>query len=414
MYKVITKCRICGNSNLVPVLSLGNLALTGVFPKTPDQHVDSGPVDLIKCDQTTGCGLVQLLQSYDVNKMYGENYGYRSGLNSSMVRHLNQKVEKILAFDTLKEKDLIIDIGSNDGTTLNAYPKGMYELVGVDPTGEKFKAYYSEEIRLIPDFFSKTILDKTTNGKKAKIITSFSMFYDLENPVEFAEEIEKTLDEDGLWVMEQSYLPTMVKTNSFDTICHEHLEFYALSQIDWICNKVGLKIIDVEFNDVNGGSFSVVIAKINSKHEPNLEKIIKILKDERENGLSSTKALNDFNMRLQDCRNELLAFLEKAKAKNEIVCGLGASTKGNVLLQFLGINETQIKFIGDVNPDKHGSYTPGSKIPIIPEEEVLRQNPDYLLVLPWHFREFFIKAKTFRGRRLVFPLPSLEIVNLND
>jgi len=227
MFKTISKCRICGGEHLINVMSLGEQTLTGVFPKFRTETITSGPVDLVQCASEGGCGLVQLKQSYDLSEMYGMNYGYRSGLNPSMVKHLHSKVDKILDLGILQHGDLVIDIGSNDATTLRAYPPGLYQLVGIDPTGVKFSCYYPPEIRLIHEFFSAEAVAQALSGKKAKVISSFSMFYDLEDPIAFAKEIEGALDDQGVWIFEQSYLPSMLRTNSFDTICHEHLEFYA-------------------------------------------------------------------------------------------------------------------------------------------------------------------------------------------
>lgn len=412
MYKSIKACRICGNTHLIPVMSLGDLALTGTFPKTNSELVTSGPVDLVKCDESTGCGLVQLLQSYNLSEMYGMNYGYRSGLNGSMVKHLHGKVDKILLLGVLDKGDLVIDIGSNDSTTLRAYPDGQYELVGIDPTGVKFKSYYPDHIRLIPDFFSAATVSRALNGKKAKVITSFSMFYDLEEPVAFACEIQKSLHENGVWILEQSYLPAMLRTNSFDTICHEHLEFYALKQIIWICEKANLKVLDVEFNEVNGGSFSIIVARADSAHVPNDVHIKQILAEEAALGLSSPTAFNQFKSRVEEARVALLNFLNQAKRDGKRVHGLGASTKGNVLLQYFGIGPELISSLGEVNADKFDSLTPGSLIPIASEDEILLAEPDYLVVLPWHFKDFFLNSQKLKGRTLVFPLPELEIVRL--
>ncbi len=262
MIRTITHCRICGSGHLISVMALGEQALTGVFPRSRTEKITRGPVELVKCAGEDGCGLVQLKQSYDLSEMYGMNYGYRSGLNASMVRHLHSKVAKILALGVLEPGDLVIDVGSNDATTLRAYPQGQYQLVGIDPTGIKFSSYYPTEIRLIPDFFSADVMARALSGKKAKVITSFSMFYDLEDPTAFARDIKDSLEEEGIWIFEQSYLPAMLRTNSFDTICHEHLEFYALKQIKWVADKAGLKVLDVEFNDVNGGSFSITRTRL--------------------------------------------------------------------------------------------------------------------------------------------------------
>lgn len=412
MFKTISKCRICGGEHLINVMSLGEQTLTGVFPKSRTEEISCGPVDLVQCASEGGCGLVQLKQSYDLSEMYGMNYGYRSGLNASMVQHLHSKVDKILNLGILQHGDLVIDIGSNDATTLRAYPQGLYQLVGIDPTGVKFSSYYPPEIRLISEFFSAEAVAKALSGKKAKVISSFSMFYDLEDPINFAREIEGALDDHGVWIFEQSYLPEMLRTNSFDTICHEHLEFYALKQINWIAEKAGLKILDVEFNDVNGGSFSITAGKVGSANQPNSEWLNKILADEQMLGLRTTRAFDDFKIRVESARKELMGFLTTAKQEGKRVCGLGASTKGNVLLQYYGIDEQLLPQIGEVNEDKFGSFTPGTLIPLVPEAQVLASNPDYLLVLPWHFRAFFESLPNLKGRTLVYPLPNFEIVRL--
>lgn len=412
MYKIISHCRVCKNQSLTPIFSLGEQALTGVFPKDPSEQVTTGPVDLVMCTGPQACGLVQLLQSYDLHEMYGDNYGYRSGLNQSMVEHLRSKVLEILRMDILQPGDIVIDIGSNDATTLKSYPKGVYELLGIDPTGKKFASYYPPEIKLIPDFFSALTIDKSLRGRKAKVITSFSMFYDLEDPVAFAREIAGALDPQGIWILEQSYLPTMLRTNSFDTICHEHLEFYGLKQIEHIAKMAGLKVLDVSFNAINGGSFSIIVAKGDSEHLPNSTRIDQIIAEEKSLGLDSEEAFKDFKMHVAEAGDVLRAFLENARANGERVCGLGASTKGNVLLQYFKINSSLISVIGEVNSEKFGRFTPGSLIPMESEENVLISKPDYLLVLPWHFRDFFVNQSKLKGKKLVFPLPEFEIVQL--
>lgn len=412
MFKTISKCRVCGDAQLTTVMTLGDQALTGVFPKSRFEKVTSGPLELVKCSTENGCGLVQLKQSYNLSEMYGLNYGYRSGLNASMVNHLHSKVKKILEMGVLEHGDIVVDIGSNDATTLRAYPQDQYRLIGVDPTGIKFASYYSSEISLIADFFSSRAIAAKLADKKAKVITSFSMFYDLEDPVAFAREIEESLADEGVWIFEQSYLPAMLRTNSFDTICHEHLEFYALKQINWIADIAGLKVLDVEFNEVNGGSFSIVAAKRGSQRPVNSDWLNKILEDEVAMGLDSTDAFDAFKLRVEDARAKLISFLEEAKRNGKTVSGLGASTKGNVLLQYFGIDHNLIREIGDVNEDKFGAFTPGTYIPLFPEQQVLASNPDYLLVLPWHFRGFFESLPSMKGRKLIFPLPKFEIVEI--
>jgi len=412
MVAILTECRICGGENFETIMSLGHQVMTGTFPKSEEEDVTGGPVDLIRCSADKGCGLVQLKQSYDLSEMYGLNYGYRSGLNASMVSHLHSKVDKILSLGVLDQGDLIIDIGSNDATTLKRYPRDHYELVGIDPTGIKFSSYYPPEIGLIPDFFSAEAVNKATKGIKAKVITAFSMFYDLEDPISFAKEIAGALDEEGIWIFEQSYMPAMLKTNSFDTICHEHLDFYGLIQIEWILDAAGLKVIDVEFNDINGGSFSITAALIESKRPQNIDLIEKILSEERALCLATSAPYDAFKARISAEKDKFMHFLSDAKQAGQTVCGLGASTKGNVLLQYYGITKDLISQIGEVNEDKFGSFTPGTLIPLVSESDVLDNNPDYIVILPWHFREFFVNLPALKGRKLVFPLPEFEIVEL--
>jgi len=413
MYKKVEKCRICGNKHLERVLDLGEQMLTGVFPRDKDEKITTGPLHLVKCvgDEEEVCGLLQMGHSYDLDEMYGENYGYRSGLNASMVMHLQKKVSRILDLVKLNIDDLVIDIGSNDSTTLQAYPSSGPVLVGIDPTGIKFHSYYPSHINLIPEFFSSALVKDRFPNKKAKVVTSFSMFYDLEDPMDFMHQVYDVLADDGIWVFEQSYMPTMLDTNSYDTVCHEHLEFYALRQIKWMADRVGFNIIDVEFNDINGGSFSITVKKSHGDNKVTPE-VQKILEYESERGLDTLIPYKEFAERVAETKRDLLAFIEEAHKAGKSIAVLGASTKGNVLLQYCGLTSKEVECVGEVNAEKFGCYTPGSWIPIIPEKDLLEKKPDYMIVLPWHFRNFFTSNKSFSDMELVFPLPELEIVKV--
>lgn len=412
-YKKIEKCRICGNSRLEPVLDLGKQMLTGVFPTEKNAKVTEGPLRLVKCfGDNHVCGLLQLEHSYDLAEMYGENYGYRSGLNDSMIKHLNNKVKRITSLIDLNAGDLVVDIGSNDSTTLQAYPPKNLFLVGVDPTGVKFHSFYPSHIQLIPDFFSADLIKNKFKSQKAKVVTSFSMFYDLEDPVGFMREVYEILADDGIWVFEQSYMPTMLETNSYDTVCHEHLEFYALRQIKWMTDLVGFRIIDVEFNAINGGSFSVTVMKSTESDilDPSIQKI---LDDEVAKGLDTLLPYKIFKDRVISLRSDLLNFIKQAHIEGKTIAAIGASTKGNVLLQYCGLSSKDVEFIGEVNPEKFGCFTPGTWIPILPENKLIKNyKPDYLIVLPWHFKKFFeSRINEFGGSSLVFPLPSIEVIH---
>lgn len=412
MTQPISCCRICAGTELAPILDLGEQMLTGVFPRSRDAQVTTGPLRLVKCMAGGGCGLVQLAHSYDLGEMYGDNYGYRSGLNASMVAHLHAKVARVLGRVALRDGDLVVDVGSNDGTTLEAYPQGAgADLLGIDPTAGKFRQYYKPHVDLCADFFSAATLRRMRPGKPVRILTSFSMLYDLEAPMAFIQDVHDVLADDGVWVFEQSYMPAMLAALSYDTVCHEHLEYYALRQVKWMADRVGFTLVDVAFNDVNGGSFSVTAAKSTSGMAESPE-VARILAQETAAGLDTLAPFEDFAARTAASRDGLRAFIDDARARGMTIAALGASTKGNVLLQYCGIDTSDIAAVGEVNPDKYGALTPGTWLPIRPEAEVLAGNDNYLLVLPWHFRRHFLANRAYAGRKLVFPLPRLEVVEV--
>lgn len=415
-YTEINKCRISGSANLVPVLSLGKMAMTGVFPK-PGEKVTTGPLGLVFCPDS---GLLQLRQSYSLDEMYGDNYGYRSGLNAGMVKHLKGITEKLQKIVPLNSKSSVLDIGGNDGTLLKFYDVAGLTRVSIDPTILKWLVYYGgTDIVCIPGFFPETMggLNKFyKDGKPATdfdIITSISCFYDLEDPNAFVSGIAKHLKPDGIWHFEQSYLPAMISANAYDTVCHEHLEYYTFAVVEKLLFDNGLEVIDVEQNNVNGGSFAVTAAKISSKHKPNFNSITRMRDTEAFFNKNPLGVLREFESRVQWHRNQLAKLIRRLNNEGKSVAALGASTKGNVLLQYCGLTNDDIAYVADVNQNKFGCVTPGTKIPIISEVEAIAIPTDYKLVLPWHFRQGIIeREKDYlkSGGKLIFPLPNIEIV----
>lgn len=411
LFKKIEKCRVCGNKDLIQVIDLGDQYLSGIFPKEIDLNLYKGPLKLVKCDDTkNGCGHVQLEHTFDLSVMYGNQYGYRSGLNNSMVNHLRNKFNKIVDFLDLNDGDIVIDIAGNDGTFLNFFSENL-RLLSIDPTSEKFSEHFKPNVKYTPEFFSEDVYKKHFNEEKAKLITSFAMFYDLEDPCGFARQINNVLDShDGLWVLEQSYMPTMVEMNSFDTVCHEHLSYYGMRQLKYIMDNSNFKIVDFEFNDVNGGSISLCVANKDSKYEECTSRINDQIKFEYDKKYDTIEPWERFIQNISICRDEFYKVINDLKKKGHKIASLGASTKGNTILQTWNL-ENYIDVIGDVNSDKHGSFTPGTWIPIKSEDEVLDQY-DVFVILPWHFKKFFVNSEKFKGKTLVFPLPNVEVVNL--
>jgi hypothetical protein len=402
-YQRVEKCRVCNNTNLVDIVDLGNHALAGVFPQSIDQEVPKMPLVLTKCHGLPYCcHLLQLAHTFDLTQMYGDNYGYRSGLNAHIVNHLQQKVERLLSLVDIDSTDLILDIGSNDGTTLSFYPNSIKLRVGIDPSATKFAEYYPKQVKFIPDFFKGSLFRNKYGDKKAKVITSYAMFYDLPDPVSFARDVAFILDEQGIWELEQSYMPAMLDQVSYDTICHEHLEYYGMRQIKWIMDQVDLDIIDVEFNSMNGGSFSVTVAHKGFSGPRWYEKVADVLHSEAR--YQFLEPFQFFACQIEEAKNTLVTALEDLKKAGKTVAALGASTKGNVILQYCQLDVSLIKVIGEINEDKFGKYTPGTFIPILPEDAVLAENPDYLLVLPWHLKTFFDTTNKYSPYSLVYPI----------
>lgn len=404
----IKNCRNCNADDFSKILDLGNQDFTGYFPKK-GQRIPSGKLELVICKK---CKLVQLAHNFDLKKLYGENYGYRSSLNKSMVEHLKIKQKYLIKNFKIKNNDFILDIGSNDGTFLNFF-KNYNNLYGIDPTIKKFEKYYNKGINKINKFFSaKNVKLKTT--KKFKLITSMAMFYDLKKPNFFIKDIKNLLLDDGIWHFEQSYLPLMIDTLSFDTICHEHLEYYSLNIVNKMLNNNGMKILDVKFNKINGGSFEIYSCKANKTlFKPNLIKINSILNKEKNNGYEGIQVYKKFSKKIETHKKKLMSLLYSLKKNKKKIYGYGASTKGNVLLQYYKIDTTILDAIFEVNENKFGKYTPGTRIPIIDEKSLNKIQPDYLLVLPWHFRNFFInnlKKKLPSNTKYIFPLPKISIV----
>ncbi len=395
------------------------MAFSGIFPKKDEAFVPEGPLELMKChgDPDRVCGLLQLKHSFDPHILFGESYGYRSGLNGSMREHLQDIARKIKGFVTLKEKDVIVDIGSNDGTLLSFFSGEKLSLWGVDPTAGQFKKYYSEDVQILPELFSGKLIKKSLGVKKAKVVTAIAVFYDLDAPAEFLKEVREILSDDGVCVLEQSYLPLLLENLAYDTICHEHMAYYRLKQIRWLADRVGLKIIHCEKNQVNGGSFCVALAQRNSAFSEDSGTVSQFIEEEKRLSLDTLSPFKSFFDNIFKHRKALQRTVKTLRADRKCVLGYGASTKGNVLLQFCGFTPEDIPFVADVNEDKWGRVCPGTKIPIISEEEARSKKPDVFFVLPWHFKEgFLIKEKKYLrdGGAFLFPLPKVDLIGLKQ
>jgi len=402
-------CISCKKQKLNKIVKIGSQPLSGVFLNKKLRNEKKYPLDLYECGN---CKLVQMKNLKKKDQMFGDTYEYKTSLSKLMTDHIYNKVKKINKKKYLKKNSKILDIGSNDGTFLNFFSKKQYDLYGIDPSAKKFKKNYNKKINLISKFFNKKNIEEKYHNIKFDLITSFAMFYDVDDPNKFCKEINELLTNDGIWILELSYMPLMLKNLTFDQICHEHIAYYSLSVFNNIVKKNKLKIIDISFNEINGGSIEIICTKKKNNKRIFKKKISKVLIDEKK---ILSKSYQNFNLRIEETKTLLQMFLN-LKSKKKII-GYGASTKGNIVLNYCNVNNRQIKEICDGSIRKNGKYTPGTNIKIISKKKMRKQKPDYLLVLIWSFRTEVIKQEKNlieNGTKLVFLLPKFHIVNKDN
>jgi hypothetical protein len=414
-----TTCRICGSSNLVPVLSLGDQYIAGAFAEPGGEQPVARriPLELVRCDMTRnedGCGLVQLRHTVPGAILY-RSYWYRSGINQTMTRNLHDIAEQAEAMVDLQPGDLVIDIGCNDGTLLDGYRAANLKCLGFDPS-DVGRYAVEKGYEVVHDFYSYEQLRRRHADRRARIITSIAMFYDLEYPRAFVDEVAQALADDGVWVMELHYLPAMLDMNQFDAIVHEHLEYYSLAVLERLLAEAGLGVVRAETNDINGGSVRLFIRRA-ARFAPagdDAEALQRLRMREFEMALDAAEPYERFATAAQQVREDLAAVCRRLVADGKTIHVYGASTKGNTILQYAGIDSSIVPFAADRNPDKHGSETIGTRIPIISEEHSRELRPDYYLVLPWHFMdEFLVRESEFieRGGQFIVPMPEVRIVS---
>ena len=402
----ITNCRVCESSDLQDILDLGDQCYTGRFLKEGEGDPKRARLAILRCQN---CGLVQLKDSFPLNEMFGDMYGYRSSITDTMKNHLAQLSQYAINRSSKKQSLKVLDIGSNDATLLHCLDQPGFELTGIDPCANKHKQNYPDSCTVISDFFPSQSIDG-----KFDIITSIAMFYDIDDPVLFAKNICAVLDDEGIWITEQTHSHTLIESNCYDSICHEHVIYHSLSSMETICKRAGLKILEVVTNDMNGGSFRLLISKENSKHKTNKESIQKFRDKESSLKLNEHHVWKKFEQDVINHRNHLISFLKNAHDSGKKILGYGASTKGNVMLQYCGITKELLPGILERDPKKFGMVTPGTRIPIISEDEGREMKPDILIVFPWHFyKEIVLRESDFinRGGVLLFPLPEFKLVN---
>jgi NDP-4-keto-2,6-dideoxyhexose 3-C-methyltransferase len=412
-------CRICGSDRLVPVLNLGQQCLASVFESEapPEWLRRPYPLELVRCSAPEGCGLVQLGHSISPRVLY-RHYGYRSGINERMRRNLVDIARAAEDMVDLRPGDTVCDIGCNDGTFLAALAIPGVDRLGIDPAENVIASARDKGLDVICDFFSKAVYERARPGIKARIIATIAMFYDLDDPVQFVSDVAAVLAEDGLWVMEMAYFPFMLQNHSFDNICHEHLAYYCLRQLEWLLGQQGLDIHGVEFNRINGGSIRLFIRKHAAGPAPKATRAVlsQARREEQLLGLDTSTPYTVFYESALKIRNDLKRLLHDIRKRGQTVYAYGASTKGNIILQFCDIDNRLVSKAADRNPEKWFSRTPATGIEIISEQQAREERPDYFLVLPWAFLDFFKEREADflqNGGKFILPLPDVRLIGKN-
>ena len=419
--RVINKCRVCGFEKLTPILSLGDLYISDFLEESEKGEMEKAPLKLVLCNERDGgCGLLQLKHTVSNEVMY-RRYWYLSGTNKTMTEELIGIAEKVEELVDLKEGDYVMDIGANDGTLLRGYKFPGLNRTGFEPAKnlEKYNSVGTKKI--INDFFGYEAWQKEFGDTKAKAITAIAMFYDLDDPNKFVDDVAKCLDKDGIFIIQMAYLPSMLSKNMFDNICHEHLEYYSLLSLENLLERHNLEVFDVELNNINGGSFRIYIKHQNGGQSIKIpegaqKRVEDLRKHEAELKLNDRKIYDDFVMRVEEIKRKVFNFIKEEAGKGKKIYVYGASTKGNTLLQYFNLDNTLIMAAAERSSAKWGKKTVGTNIPIISEEQARKENPDYFLILPWHFiKEFKERESEYlkNGGKFIIPLPEFKIIGNN-
>jgi len=415
MFDEIACCRACGNPRLAELATFGELHLPGALLAPETGRAPMVPLELVRCDDSgnDGCGLVQLRHRMDCAELTAAGYGGRSARHPATVRHLAGIAERLRRHVSLGHTDVVVDVGSNDGTLLSCFPPNAAMLIGMDPSAGHFRRQYRADVQIVPLPFSPDALRDRLGGKKVKVLTAVGVLQSLEDPLAFFKGIRQLLDDDGIACVEQPYLPPMVKDNAHDAIRPEHSAYYTVRQLLWLAEKAQLKVLDVFTNDAEGGCVAVTLARATSTRGRPPSALRWYLETEAARKLDDPATWVEYRRRSDEQKRRLHDLLDGIRANGETVVGWGVSAAGNTLLERAGLGADRLARIASSDPGDVGRVTPGTGIPVISEIEARSLKPDYLLVLARHFRGDLLRGLEeflLAGGKMIFPLPEVEIV----
>jgi len=412
-FTTIGKCRVCYSNTVIEVLKLGEQYVGTIFVESNEDNSMLRvkiPLTLMLCKN---CGLVQLKETVKPDLLF-TNYFYRTGVNNTMRRDLRDVVDYALKNVKIESSDYVLDIGANDCTMVSMFTQNL-NRIAVEPARNIDWSYVDKSIIIVNDYFSKEVVLKATNGKKIKIITATAMFYDLDDPNVVVKDIKSILDESGICIIQVSYLLDTVRDMNFYDVVHEHLEYYSLKSIDYLMENNGLKIIDASTNFTNGGSLRILVTHKENKISSS-KRYEDILSEEKKWKLEDPQTYIQYGNKIQIVIKKLKDFILTEIKNGGLVIGLGASTKGNMLLQICEIDKKLLPYISERNKEKVGLRTLGTDIEVISEEKARKMGPSCMLVIPWNFKEEILeREKDYiqNGGKMLFLIPYLHIIDKN-
>lgn len=383
--------------------------LANSFIKDSNEDERRYPLSLVFC---SNCGLVQTDYVVPPEEMF-RSYFWVSGTSDTIPVHFHELAEEAVKIVGAEQGSLVIDIGSNDGTLLKGFKTLGMKVLGIEPAKNIAEIAHKNGISTVNEFFNSDTARRISSGNgKAKIITATNVFAHVDDVFNLLEGVKTLLQDDGIFLIEVPYLMDMISKNEFDTAYHEHLSYFSVKPLVYLFKAAGMEISDVKRNTVHGGTIRVYAKKKTSSATVS-DSVEKLMKLEDEAGLNSIDTYLKFAERVYNLKGELNSVLRRLKSEGKTVIGYGAPAKGNTLLNFFNVGPNELDYIADKNPLKHGVYTPGMHIPVVPVDKIPNTKPDYMLILAWNFSdEIMRQQENFRdsGGKFIIPIPKVRIL----
>jgi SAM-dependent methyltransferase len=402
-------CRSCGSTELSIFLSLGNLPLSDGFLEAR-QLVDNEPrypLDVAFC---ATCSLVQILETVPPEELFGADYPYFSSFTDTLLRHSEANVKERIAERKLGSGSLVVELASNDGYLLQYYQADGVPVLGIDPAPGPVAAARAKGIETLQAFFGLDFAKQlAAEGRRADVIHANNVLAHVADTNGFVAGIATLLKDTGVAVIECPYVKDLIEHGEFDTIYHEHLCYFSVTALRALFSRHGLYITRVVPLTIHGGSLRVFVEKQNRPEQS----VHEYIESEQRLGLDRLDYYADFSNRVNQIRTELNELLQGLKERKARIVGYGAAAKGTIMLNYVGIGQETLDFVADRNTHKQGRYIPGVRLPIASPERVLAEQPDYVLILPWNFKDEIMAQQAEyrrRGGKFIVPVPRPTII----